>query len=79
MMIPLIMYWSNLYATLVTSQNGPERGPYLTDFDDFGAVGELRLRAFQRHQDYQNPVSIALAQGRFMMWLMWHKDSTNTL
>ena len=52
-----IMYRSNLYPTLIKSQYGPERGQYLTGFDDFGVVEKPRFRAFQRHQNHQNRLS----------------------
>ena len=45
----------DLDLDLTKSKHGHERGQYLTDFDDFGLVEELRFRAFQRHQNYQNP------------------------
>ena len=37
------------------SQSCLESGPYFTDFDDFGVVGKLAFRAFQRGQNRQNP------------------------
>ncbi len=39
------------------SKHGHERGQYPTDFDDFSVVEELRVRAFQRHQNHQNQLS----------------------
>ena len=46
---------------------GPERGHYATGFDDFGVVEELRRRAFQRHQNYQNPLSTDPVEGHIMI------------
>ena len=40
------------------SKYAPERGQYLTDFDNFGLVEQLRVRAVHRHQNHQNSLSI---------------------
>ena len=58
---------------------GPERGQYVTDFDDCGAVEELRSRAFQRHQNRQNPLGIDPLQGPIMILSRWDKDSAGAL
>ena len=52
---------------LAESKHGHERGQYLTDFDDFSVVEELRVRAFQRHQNHQNPSGIDLVRGHVLI------------
>ena len=54
---------------LAESKHGHERGQYLTDFDDFGVVEELGVRAFQRHQNHQNPLGIDPVQGHVLIWI----------
>ena len=54
---------------LAESKHGHERGQYLTDFDDFGLVEELRVRTFQRHQNHQNPLGIDPVQGHVLIWI----------
>ena len=54
---------------LAESKHDHERGQYLTDFDDFGVVEEMRVRVFQRHQNHQNPLSIDTVQGLVLIWI----------
>ena len=54
---------------LAETKHGYERGQYLTDFDDFGVVEELRVRAFHRHQNNQNPLGIDPVQGLVLIWI----------
>ena len=52
---------------LAESKHGYERGQYLTDFDIFGVVEELRFKAFQRHQNHQNPFIFDPLHGPFLI------------
>ena len=49
---------------LAESKHDHGRGQCLTDFDDFSVVDEPRVRAFQRHQNHQNPV-----HGHVLIWI----------
>ena len=54
---------------LVESKHGHERGHYITDFDDFSVVEELRVRAFQQHQNHQNRLGTDPVQGLVLIWI----------
>ena len=46
---------------------GYEGGQYLTVFDDFAVVSELRSKDFQRHQTRQNPLGLVVFRGPFLI------------
>lgn len=52
---------------LAESKHGHERGQYLTDFDNFRVVEKLRIRAFERHQNHQNPLGIGSVQDHVLI------------
>ena len=58
----------DLDLDLDESKQCHERGQYLTDFDDFGLVEQLRVRAFDWHQNHQNPLGIDPVQDHVLIW-----------
>ena len=44
---------------LQKSKGAHERGQFVMDFDYFSVVEKLKFRAFQRHQNHQDPLNIA--------------------
>ena len=50
---------------------------YSTDFDNFGVVDKLRLRAFQRHQNDQNPLNIYPFHGPILISTRIHFSEVN--
>ena len=59
----------DLDLDLTKAKHGHGRGQYLSDLDDFGLVEELRVRAFQRHQNHQKPRGIDPVQGLVLIWI----------
>ena len=45
------------------------------NFDEFSVVEKLTPKAFQRHQNHQNPLSIDPVQGHVMIWSRRGKDA----
>ena len=58
----------DLDLDLTKSKHDHERGQYLTDFDDFGLVEQLRVRAFHRRPNHQNPSGIDPVQDHVLIW-----------